>query len=251
MEAMDYFLEIFGRLPRAGPGSTESTQRAYGLLSDVPESPRILDLGCGPGVQTVDLLGLSGGTVVALDVLPMMIERTKSLAAGAGVLDRLDAVEQDMTRMDFAPASFDIVWSEGAIYNLGFENGLERVRSLVRPGGHVAVSEPVWLTPDPPRPVADFWAQYPEMDTVENKLAVIERAGYGLEGHFVLPKEAWTVDYYDPMERLLAEKAREWESLPEGLSVLAEARHEIELYRRYSDSYGYAFFVMRRSEERP
>src|SRR5690606_19485936 len=135
------------------------------------------------------------------------------------------------------------------IYNLGFENGLRKVKSFVRPGGYVAVSEAVWLKPDPPAPVVRFWTQYPEMDTIESKLAVIERIGYRLQGYFVLPKKDWTVDYYDPMERLLVEKAKEWEGIPQGLSVIEEARQEIELYRKYSDYYGYAFFVMRRREE--
>lgn len=246
MEGMEYFLEVFGKLPRAGPGSTECTRRAYALLSGLPTSPRILDIGCGPGVQTVDLLKMSGGEVLALDFLPLMIERTRVLAARAGVLGRLQVLEQDMTQMDFAPGSFDVVWSEGAIYNLGFENGLRKVMRLVRPGGHVAVSEPVWLKPEPPAPVLEFWQQYPEIDTVENKRAVIRRLGYEEEGHFVLPEKAWTADYYEPMERLLAEKSRAWEGVAQGLAVIEEARNEIELYQKYSDYYGYAFFVMRR-----
>lgn len=245
MDGIEYFLEIFGKLPRAGPGSHESTRRAYQLMSGVPESPRILDIGCGPGVQTVDLLKISGGEVLALDFLPLMIERTKSNAAHAGVAQRLVVLDRDMKQMDFPPASFDVIWSEGAIYNLGFENGLKKIKRFVRPGGHVAVSEAVWLKPAPPAPVVEFWRQYPEIDTIENKLALIDRLGYTQEGHFVLPESDWTVDYYDPMETLLARKAREWQDIQEGLEVIAEARHEIELYRKYSSCYGYGFFVMK------
>lgn len=250
MDKMDYFLEVFGRVPRAGPGSTASTRRAYGMMSGVPAAPRILDIGCGPGVQTVDLLKISGGKVVALDFLPLMIERTKAAAAQAGVSDRLEVLERDMAQMDFAPDSFDIIWSEGAIYNLGFENGLKKVKSFVRPGGHVAVSEPVWLKPDPPAPVVALWTQYPEIDTVENKRTVIERSGYELEGCFVLPPDTWTVDYYDPMEKLLDARSVEWAGCPMGLSVIEDARNEIALYRKYADYYGYAFFVMRRPVRR-
>jgi SAM-dependent methyltransferase len=249
MEDMEYFLEIFGTLHRAGPGSHECTRRAYALMSGVPKFPHILDLGCGPGVQTVDLLKISGGEVLALDFLPMMVARTKSNAAHAGVSERLDVLEQDMRQMDFPPASFDVIWSEGAIYNLGFENGLKKIWSFVRPGGHVAVSEAVWLKPDPPALVVEFWKQYPEIDSIENKLAVIERLGYQLEGHFVLPENTWTTDYYDPMEMRIAEKSKEWAGIPQGLAVIEEARHEIELYRKYSDYYGYAFFVMKRPIE--
>jgi SAM-dependent methyltransferase len=125
LDGMRYFLEIFGSLPRAGPGSSESTRRAYEMMPALPESPRILDIGCGPGAQTVDLLSISGGTVLALDVLPEMIERTKSHAARTLVAEGLEVLVQDMQEMDFPPASFDVIWSEAAIYNLGFENGLK------------------------------------------------------------------------------------------------------------------------------
>ena len=249
MMGMGYFLEIYGNLPRAGPGSHECTRRAYELMPGVPDSPRILDVGCGPGVQTVDLLKISGGTVVALDYLPLMIERTRSNAERAHVAERLELLEQDMKQMSFSPASFDVVWSEGAIYNLGFENGLRIVRNLVRQGGCVVVSDAVWLKADPPAPVIEFWKQYPEIDTLEHKLDVIGRLGYRVEGQFVLPDDAWTVDYYDPMEILVAEKSREWAGTPEALEVIDEARHEIEIFRKYSSYFGYAFFVMCRPVE--
>lgn len=243
---MEYFLEIYGRLPRAGPGSYECTKKAYELMSDVPETPRILDVGCGPGVQTVDLLKISGGHVLALDFLPLMIERTKANAEIAYVSERLEVLEQDMKQMAFSPASFDVIWSEGAIYNLGFENGLSKIKNFVRLGGYVAVSEAVWLKPNPPAPVVEFWQQYPEIDSVETKLAVIDRLGYQQVGHFVLPESTWSVDYYDPMEGLIAKKAEEWASIPEALEVIDEARSEIDIFRKYSSYFGYAFFVMRR-----
>ena len=245
MEDMKYFLEIYGDLPRSGPGSSECTKRAYELMSALPESPRILDIGCGPGVQTVDLLKISSGTVLALDFLPLMIDRTTANAEIAGVADRLEVLEQDMAQMAFSPASFDVIWSEGAIYNLGFENGLKQIKRFVKPNGYVAVSEAVWLKPNPPLSLVEFWQQYPEIDTVENKLAVIDRLGYQCVGHFVLPASTWTVDYYDPMEECVAEKEQEWASIPEAMDVLKEARAEIDMFHKYSDYYSYAFFVMK------
>lgn len=211
-------------------------------------SPYILDVGCGPGVQTVDLLNLSPGKVLALDFLPRMLERTASHATQEGVAERVEVLEQDMRCMDFPPDTFDVIWSEGAIYNLGFEAGLLKFKNFVRPGGYVAVSEAVWLKPDPPETVRSFWKQYPGIDTIHNKLAVIDRLGYTRIGHFVLPECDWTEAYYDPMEYLLAEKLKQWNDIPGGLAVIEEARQEIEVYRKYSRYYGYTFFVMRRPD---
>ncbi len=243
---MHYFLQIYGTLPRAGPGSNEATRRALGMMEGVPAKSRILDIGCGPGMQTVELLKNTSGTVVALDVFPGMLARVQDTAAQAEVADRLETLQLDMNEMDFPTGSFDVIWSEGAIYFLGFEGGLGKVKDFVRPGGYVAVSEAVWLRPDPPKEVLDFWEEYPEIDTVEAKLAVIERLGYETVGHFVLPPSAWTDEYYDPMEVRIAEKEVEWKDVPDALAVIEEAKKEVSTFRRYPDYFSYGFFVMRR-----
>lgn len=243
---MEYFLQIYGTLPRAGPGSNEMTRKAFAMMPHLPESPRILDIGCGPGMQTVELLKNTSGTVVALDLIPDMIARVRAGAASAGVSDRLETVELDMNEMDFPRASFDVVWSEGAIYFLGFERGLRKIRDFVKPGGYVGVSEAVWLRSDPPAEAVEFWREYPEIDTVANKLAVIARLGYETVGHFILPATAWTEQYYDPMEKRISEKEPEWKDIPEAVAVLERAKKEIATFRRNSDYFSYAFFVMRK-----
>lgn len=242
---MSYFLEIYGTLPRAGPGSNDLTRRAFEMITDLPAFPRILDVGCGPGMQTVELLRITAGTVVALDFLPEMIARVSAEAQKAGVSDRLETLQLDMKDMDFDRSTFDLIWSEGAIYNLGFEVGIKTVQPFLKPRGYVAVSEVVWLKPDPPSEVVEFWREYPEIDTVSSKTEIIEKAGYESIGSFILPATAWTESYYDPMEERIAEKEKEWTSISEAEEVLEEARNEISLFRRYSDYYGYAFFVMR------
>lgn len=242
---MNYFLEVYGSLPRAGPGSDELTRRAFEMIPSLPDSPRILDVGCGPGMQTVELLRSCAGSVVALDFLPEMIDRTNAKADSAGVSDRLETVVQDMKEMTFPQSHFDVIWSEGAIYNLGFETGLSEFKSLLKPGGYVSVSEAVWLKPHPPTEAVEFWQDYPEIDNVAAKLEVIKRTGYEVLGHFVLPESAWTDQYYDPMERRIAEKEVAWSGIPEAEAVLSEARNEISVFHKHSDYFSYAFFIMR------
>ncbi len=246
MERIDFFLELYGALPRAGPGDNASTGRAFSMMKGLPPTPTILDIGCGPGMQTVELLRLSGGTVVALDLLPQMIARVKEAAERAGSADRVETIQADMNEMAFEPASFDIVWSEGAIYFIGFEKGLEKVRQFVKPGGYVAVSEAVWLEPDPPEEVVEFWQAYPEIDTVESKLRVVSRLGYENVGHFVLPTSSWTELYYEPLANRVSKYEPEWKGIAEAEDVLAEARTELDMFAKYARYYSYAFFVMRK-----
>jgi len=243
---MDYFLELYGSLPRAGPGDDASTRRAFAMIEHLPAEPRILDIGCGPGMQTVELLKLSSGTVVALDLLPQMIARVQQAVEQAGFADRVQTVQADMNDMAFEPESFDLIWSEGAIYFLGFENGLAKVKQFVKPGGYVAVSESVWLKPDPPPEVVQLWREYPEIDTVNKKLEIVSGLGYQRVGHFILPASSWTDLYYDPLAERIAEYEPQWKGIPEAEDVLAEARKEISVFERHSQYYSYAFFVMRR-----
>ena len=246
MERMDYFIELFGTLPRAGPGDNASTRKAFEMMDDLPAEPRILDIGCGPGVQTVELLRLSGGTVVALDLLPQMISRATSAAADAGLADRIEMVQADMNDMEFKPSSFDVIWSEGAIYLMGFELGLAKVKEFVKPGGYVAVSDAVWLEPDPPREVVEFWEEYPEIDTVESKLQVISSLGYESVGNFVLPASSWTEPYYEPLADRISQYEQQWNGVRIAEDVLAEARREISIFQKHSRYYSYGFFVMRK-----
>ena len=246
MDRMDYFLELYGALPRGGPGDNASTRKAFEMMEHLPPEPRILDIGCGPGMQTVELLRLSGGTVVALDLLPQMIARVKKAAESAGFADRLETVQADMNDMAFQPAGFDAIWSEGALYFIGFKKGLARVKEFVKPRGYVAVSEAVWLEPDPPQEVVDFWQEYPEIDSVEKKLEVISRLGYQNVNHFILPASSWTELYYNPLAKRVTEYAQRWTGIPEAEDVLAEARKELSVFAKHSRYYSYAFFVMRR-----
>jgi len=246
MDRMAYFLQLYGSLPRAGPGDNASTRRALEMMDHLPPEPRILDVGCGPGMQTVELLRLSGGTVVALDLFPQMISRVQKTAEAAGFADRLDTIQADMNEMTFEPSSFDVIWSEGAIYFIGFKEGLARVKEFVKPGGYVAVSEAVWLESDPPPEAIDFWREYPEIDTVQRKLEVVSGLGYERVGHFVLPASSWTELYYDPMAKRVSECEQAWKGIPEAEEVLAEACNEMAVFGRCSRYFSYAFFVMRK-----
>lgn len=246
MDRMDYFIELFGTLPRAGPGDNASTRKAFEMMEYLPAEVRILDIGSGPGVQTVELLRVSGATVVALDMLPQMLSRVRNAVEEAGFTDRLETVEADMNNMAFEPSSFDVIWSEGAIYNIGFKSGLTKVKQFVKPGGYVVVSDAVWLEPDPPQEVVEFWQAYPEIDTVEKKLGVLSALGYESVGHFVLRASSWTDSYYDPLASRIVQYEQQWQGIRDAENVLEEARHEIAIFREYSRYYSYAFFVMRK-----
>ncbi|MHC4994074.1 MAG: class I SAM-dependent methyltransferase [Planctomycetota bacterium] len=242
---MACFFELYEGLPRGGPGSNAVTERAYRLV-DV-KAPRILDIGCGPGMQSLHLARISGGEVVAIDNHQPFLDALAREAAAAGLRDRVSPVNVSMLEMDFEPGSFDVVWSEGAIYFMGFGNGVKRGRELVRDGGYLAYSEAVYFVDDPPKEVLDFWeGEYDDMGTVDQKIRVIEEAGVELVGHFPLPVSAWLDHFYDPMDRKIQSMREEYSGNEVALRVLEQAARESRFFRENHAYYGYEFFVMRK-----
>ena len=155
------FFELFSGLPRQGPGTTASTRRALGLVPDVGVRTRVLDVGCGTGAQTLVLARDSPARIIAVDNHPPFIDALNRRAHGLGITNRVEARVADMRRLDFADGSFDLIWCEGAIYNMGVEAGLRDWRRLLRGDGHVALTEVCWRKPTPPAECAAFWNREP------------------------------------------------------------------------------------------
>ena len=195
----ELFFEVFEHLPRQGPGSRACTARALELCRELPPSPSILDLGCGGGAQTIHLAELSDGKIVAVDAHAPLIERLRGTLAASGLSDRVEPVVGDMERLELDPGSFDLIWSEGAFYNLGIEKALEVCSRFLCPGGYVAFTDAVWRTESPPAEVAAAFAEYPGMGRATDLLATVERGGFSTTGHFPLPDEAWWEEFYTPM----------------------------------------------------
>lgn len=238
------FFEIHRDLPREGPGDGASTRRALSLARPHAAAPRVLDIACGPGEQTLDLAAaLPDASIVALDYFPHYLDELHRRATAAGIDDRLQLIRGDMAALDFQPASFDLIWCEGAAYIMGVAEALGAWRRFLRPGGRIALTEAVWLRGDPPERVRRNWTEYPAMVDVAGTRRRFEAAGYELLGDFVLPQEAWWVGYYGPMEARIEEIGRRFDGDPDAALVLAEAREEIDCYRQYPDVFGYAFFV--------
>lgn len=245
-QAMRVFFEIHSGLPREGPGDSASTRKAFAMLGELPERPRVLDVGCGPGMQTLDLAELTDGQIVALDNHQPFLDQLTERAAQKGLAGRIRTVNADMAALDFAEGSFDIIWAEGSAYNMGFENALRAWRALLRSPGYLAVSEIAWTRPDPPAELEQFFAdEYPAMLDVDANLEIIRRSGYTILDHFLLPESAWWDHYYTPVEAKLPGLRNEYRDDPKALEVIHLHQREVELYRRYADYYGYTFFVMR------
>ncbi len=242
-----YFFELFESFPRQGPGLDVMTARALGCLPPLTSEHRVLDIGCGAGMQTLEIARKSEASLTAVDIHAPFIEMLNRRAAQEGLAGRISGYVADMNDLPFPDGTFDVLWAEGSIFILGFARGLTLWRRLLKPGGYLVVSELTWFSGNIPAELHEFCMSDPEEDaSLEARRRAIEETGYRLIEEFPLPREGWWEAFYAPMfDRLDAFEERHKEH-PEALAVVERCRYEIDLFHRYADLYGYTFFIMQR-----
>ena len=238
-------ITLFRGLERKGPGSDEETLKALEMCRPLPVDPAVLDLGCGSGASTLVLAKALGVQIRAVDSCEEFIDELRSRAAAAGLSSLVRAEVSDFSRLGIPERSVDLLWSEGAIYNLGWAAGLASWSPLVRPGGFLALTEATWLVTEAPDEARACWSEwYPGMGTVESNSRAAGEAGLEVLGTFALSESTWR-DFYAPLRERCDELAAEAERDADLRAVIEEQRAEEDLFARHGDSYGYVFYVLR------
>ncbi|MFW5701306.1 MAG: class I SAM-dependent methyltransferase [Cyclobacteriaceae bacterium] len=236
--------EYFSSIERQGPGSPEVTVKALSFIDNCTNRCNIADIGCGTGGQTMVLAKHTNGNIIGIDLFPTFIELLNTNAQKLNLQDRVRGVIGSMENLPFKSEELDIIWSEGAIYNIGFERGLFEWKKFLKTGGYIAVSEVSWLTDARPNEINAFWQDaYPEIDTIPNKIAKMQENGYTPIASFVLPKSCWTENFY--YQQVAAQKKflKKYMGNPTAENLIANQRHEAHLYSKYNEFYGYVFYI--------
>jgi len=230
---MDFFYDLYIDLPRQGPGSNAATQKALGMIPLLPEDATVLDIGCGVGMQTIELARRLSGTIIAIDNYWPFLEALQKTAARESLSATIIPAYQSMDNLGICAQSVDLIWSEGAIYIIGFENGLKTWKPLLKPNGYLAVTEISWLKKNPPEEITTFWHnEYPAMQSIKENVKTIKSAGYELIDHFTLSECDWMNNYYLPQEKRITHFRSVYAHNSEIISILD------------SDWYGYEFYIM-------
>jgi len=236
--------EYFSYLERQGPGSPEVTIKALSFIDNLNNNSLIADIGCGSGGQTMVLAQHAPGKITGIDLFPVFIDLFNRNVEKLNLKDTVKGIVGSMDNLPFRDEDLDLIWSEGAIYNIGFEKGLNEWRKYLKNGGYIAVSEVSWFTQERPAEIEEFWLDaYPEIDTIPVKIAQMQKAGYIPIASFILPENCWIDYFYAPQvkaQEIFLEKNAGNKSAVE---FIANQRHETKLYYRYKEYYGYVFYI--------
>lgn len=248
MDELELLLDLHRNTARQGPGGVAETQLAISLsgLRDAANL-KIADIGCGSGASTLVIAEALDAHVTAIDFLPDFLTQLDEEAEKKGLSERIDALTIRMEDLHFDEGSLDAIWSEGAIYNIGFLNGIKAWRRFLKPNGVLAVSELTWLTEKRPEELSRHWdAEYPEVATASQKIRQLEGNGYMLLGYFPLPKSNWMDNFYRPLQARFDAYLSRHESMDAAKEIVAATQREIDLYERFSDYVSYGYYIARK-----
>jgi ubiquinone/menaquinone biosynthesis C-methylase UbiE len=236
--------EYFSAIERQGPGSPEVTLKALSFIDNLTAESRIADIGCGTGGQTMELAQNAPGQFTGIDLFPMFIDLFNANALKLGLQNKVKGEVGSMDNLSFGDEELDLIWSEGAIYNIGFERGLKEWRRFLKTGGYIAVSEASWFTDERPAEIEKFWTDaYPEIDTIPNKVAQLQKARYIPVATFILPENCWTEHFYAPQAAAQEVFLKKHAGNKTAEDLVANERREAQLYQKYKAFYGYVFYI--------
>jgi len=234
----------FGRLERQGPGSPESTLRALSFIDNSRNELTIADLGCGTGGQTMTLAQNTKATITGLDINYDFIEKFNANAKKLGLQNRVNGIVGSMDNLPFSSGEFDVIWSEGAIATIGFQQGLNHWRGFLKEQGFIAVTYESWFSEERPSEIERFWIDaVPEMNTIGYNISILQKAGYSLIAAFTLPEKCWIDNFFSPQKAIQGAFLKDNAGNEAAAAFVAYMKHEAKLYAKYKKYYGYVFYI--------
>ncbi|MEM1204254.1 MAG: class I SAM-dependent methyltransferase [Acidobacteriota bacterium] len=245
MDDYELLIDLHRHGHRQGPGGDAETLLAMSLAGIDRDQPlKMSDIGCGTGASTVLLAQRSRARITAVDLLPDFLEVLDERARRADVGDRISTLACSMDALPFADGELDVLWSEGAIYSMGFEKAVSSWRRHLKSGGLLVASEITWLTESRPPELESHWnREYPEIDVASAKLGVLEKHGYAPVGYFVLPEHCWLDQYYRPMQERFADFLTRNGNSEAAREIVEAERREIRLYESHRAYYSYGMYI--------
>lgn len=248
MEDYQLLIDLHKGAKRQGPGGDAETEKAIDMSMIDRSAPLwIADIGCGTGASTLLLAQLLNAHIMAVDFLQDFLEVLETQSENMGLSDKISTLCCSMENLPFGDEKFDVIWSEGAIYNIGFERGVKDWNRYLKVGGLLVVSEITWITGSRPMELQKYWdKEYPEIDVASSKICVLEKNGYSPIGYFILPVHCWLENYYRPLQNSFKDFLNRNGDSEAAHAIVEGEKREIELYEKYKTYYSYGVYIARK-----
>lgn len=239
--------EYFVGMERQGPGSPDETIKALSFIGNLSNKSKIADLGCGTGSQTMVLAQNTNGIITALDLYAGSIDKLNITSKKLGLQNRVQGIIGSMDDLPFQKEELDLIWSEGAIANIGFEKGLNYWKGFLKKDGYVAATYESWFTDKRPAEINKWWIDaVPEINTIGYNVSIMQKAGYVPVAVFTLPESCWIDNYFIPQRSRQEEFLTQHAGNETVETFITFLRREEELYLKYKQYYGYVFYIGRK-----
>ncbi len=245
MNDFELLVKLHERTERQGPGGEAETNLAIHLSGlKKKNNLKIADIGCGSGASTLALAKQLDASITAVDLFSQFLDNLQRKVNEYNLQNKVQTLCCSMDNLPFEKESYDAIWSEGAIYNMGFKKGIKYWQRFIKPKGILAISELTWLTTKRPSKLDIYWQKnYSQVDIASAKINILENNGFRLLGYFPLPAHCWIDNYYTSLENQFASFLIQYKDNQMAYKLIKAEREEIDFYKSHKDYYSYGFYI--------
>jgi len=187
------------------------TREAFESIPSM-DKPRILDIGCGTGMPTLELARLSNGEITGIDIDQGALDKLNLNIKLQGLSGRIKVYNRSVYDTKFEDETFDIIWEEGVVHLLDLKEVLtECNRILKKLNGFMVMGEII--------------------NWVNRKIKHFPKFGFKLIKQIPWEKECWWTEYYRPLDEKINILRKKYDNLDE-IEEIKRHLMEIEMVKK-------------------
>jgi len=205
-------------------GFLKYTRKVFFMLPEM-EKPKILDIGCGTGLPTLELAELSKGEITGIDINRTVLDKFKVKLEKKGLSDRIKVLNCSFYKNGLSENNFDLLWDEGVLHLLDTKKSVKECYRLLKQGGFLVLGETVkWLS---------------------SEVEKFTRFGFELKNRFLLPEESWWTEYFEPLEKKIKDLSVQYAG-SRIITRLKRYERQIKMVKKNPREFDCAFYILQK-----
>lgn len=200
------------------------TRKAFDSIPE-RDKPRILDIGCGTGMPTLELARLSNGEVTGIDIDQGALDNLNLKIKQEGLSDRVKVYNRSVYDTKFDDEMFDIIWEEGVIHLLNLSKALTECNRVLKLNGFMVTGE------------STNWA--------DRKLENFPKFGFRLIKQIPWERKCWWTQYYAPLEGKINILRKKYNNLDD-IEEIKRHVMEIEMVKKDPAGFDCVTYIMQK-----